>query len=376
MVKRKTLLILVNVDWFFISHRLCIAQQAVKEGWRVVVVAKDTGKADEIRSNGIEFIDILSTRSGTNPFAELIIISKLSKIYKKLKPDVVHHITLKPVIYGSIIARAQKIKGVVNAISGLGYYFTNNKKGILPKLLMKMMKIIFNQERMTFLFQNHDDYTELKKANILRVFHTSYFIKGAGVDLVKFQYFPEQKNNKIIILFPARMLCNKGVKELKAVTELLKNEYFGKISFLLCGKIDDDSKDAVPIEYIRQWEEDGYVTWLGVRKDMVAIFNKCHIVVFPSYREGIPKSLIEACASGRPIVTTNAIGCKDCVDEGLNGYKVPVRSVVELAEAIEKLILSPTDRKKMGLYGRQKAVKEFDQKMVVKRHLEIYNELL
>jgi len=376
MVKRKTLLILVNVDWFFISHRLCIAQQAVKEGWRVVVVAKDTGKADEIRSNGIEFIDISSTRSGTNPFAELIIISKLSKIYKKLKPDVVHHITLKPVIYGSIIARAQKIKGVVNAISGLGYYFTNNKKGILPKLLMKMMKIIFNQERMTFLFQNHDDYTELKKANILRVFHTSYFIKGAGVDLVKFQYFPEQKNNKIIILFPARMLWNKGVRELKAVTELLKNKYFGKISFLLCGKIDDDSKDAVPIEYIRQWEEEGYVTWLGDRKDMVDIFNKCHIVVFPSYREGIPKSLIEACASGRPIVTTNAIGCKDCVDEGLNGYKVPVRSVVELAEAIEKLILSPTDRKKMGLYGRQKAVKEFDQKMVVKRHLEIYNELL
>ena len=172
------------------------------------------------------------------------------------------------------------------------------------------------------------------------------------------------------------MLWDKGVAELREASNILKQKYRDRVMFILSGIADNDNNAGVSDKYLKDWEESNYVKWIGFVKDMPEVYSMSDIVVLPSYREGIPKSLIEACAAGRPIITTNAIGCKECVDEGINGYKVPIKSTVELAMAIEKLILSESDRLLMGKKSREKAEKEFSEITVVNHHLKIYNNLL
>lgn len=369
----KKLLIVVNVDWFFISHRLCIAEQAIKDGWEVYVVAEGTGRSNEIIVKGINFINCPFSRSGTNLIDELKTMHSFYKIYKKVKPDVVHHVTLKPVIYGSVISKVIGVKGTLNAISGLGYNFTGDRKGLVQKMMIGLMKYGFNQKNLAIIFQNQDDYNEIKQLNILSPQNRVHFIKGSGVDLKKFYHTPLRKNSKIKVLLPTRMLWDKGVAELRQVTQILKDKYHNKVLFVLSGLADNENKAGVPKEYLQDWEEENYVKWIGYQKNMVEVYQDADIVVLPSYREGMPKSLIEACAIGRPIITTNAIGCRECVDEGRNGFKVAVKSINELALVLEKLILSEEKRIAMGNYSREKAEKEFSQEMVIDKHINIYS---
>ena len=365
-----------NVDWFFISHRLCIAEEAVKQGWTVYVAAEDTGRSNEIKAHGIHFIDFQFSRSGTNPLTELNTLRLFKKLYKKIKPDVVHHITLKPVIYGSLAAKYQKIKGVVNAVSGLGYNFTGNRKSTVQKTMLLLMKKGFDRDNLTVIFQNEDDEKELTKLGVVNPKNKIVRIKGSGVDLENFRNNEFPSFNRIKILLPIRMLWDKGVKELKEASDILKIKYQNRTQFILAGLADEENRAGVPSSYLKEWEDGEYVKWIGYQKDMVAVYNNSHIVVLPSYREGMPKTLIEGCAAGKAIVTTDAIGCRECVEEGLNGYKVPVNAVTELADALEKLILNPEDIIKMGAYSRKKAEKEFDVKNVISRHMKIYDDLI
>ena len=374
-LKSRKLLLTVNVDWFLISHRLCIAEQAVKEGWDVYVLGEDTGRSKEIESKGITFINLPFSRSGTNPINEFKTLYSFYKIYNKIKPNVVHHITLKPVIYGSVVSKLLRIHGTLNAISGLGYNFTGDRQSLVQKCMVRLMKFGFNQKNLGVIFQNKDDHNEIDKLEILSNANDLFFIKGSGVDLNDFKHSPFPKTTVVKILLPTRMLWDKGVKEFRAVTDILKHEFKGKVLFVLSGLADTENKAGVTESYLKDWEEEGYVEWIGYQKNMVEIYQDSHIVVLPSYREGMPKSLIEACAIGRPIVTTDAIGCRECVDEGVNGFKVPVKSINELAKAIEKLILDENLRVQMGIKSRLKAEKEFAQQMVVDKHLEIYNKL-
>ena len=373
---KKKLLFVVNVDWFFISHRLPIAVKAIEEGWEVTVIGKDTGRVNEITSNGISFINVPFSRSGLNPFQEIVSIYRLLKNYKKIKPDIVHHVTLKPVIYGSLISRFLKVKGTVNAVSGLGYTFTEKRKGFVQKIFLILMKIAFKQNNLAIIFQNNDDYKELKELEVINKFNKINFIKGSGVDLIKFKEYDFLETGKIKILFPSRMLWDKGVEELRKSSEILKEKYKDKIVFILAGLADVENKAGVTAKYLKDWEEEDYVEWIGYQKDMIKVYQNSDIVILPSYREGMPKSLIEACAIGRPIITTQAIGCRECVDEGINGYKVKIKSSIELANAIEKLVLSEEDRIRMGKNSRLKAEKEFSLNNVIKKHLEIYKNLL
>src|SRR5690606_14920809 len=211
----KKLLMVANVDWFFISHRLCIAQEAVKQGWKVVVACEDTGRSSEINIDGIQFIDFQFSRSGTNPLDELKTLIQFYSLYKKIKPDVVHHITLKPVTYGSIIAKMLNIKGVVNAVSGLGYNFTANRQGVVQRMMIRLMRFGFNRDKLTIIFQNQDDQEALEKLGIVSKENKIVRIKGSGVDLIK---YPESKFpsfERVKVLLPIRMLWDKGVKELK-----------------------------------------------------------------------------------------------------------------------------------------------------------------
>lgn len=372
----KKLLFVVNVDWFFISHRLCIAQKAIREGWEVTVAAEDTGRSKEIIDNGIHFINLPLSRSGTNPLIEVLTLRRLDNIYKKVNPNVVHHITLKPVIYGSLIAKKRKIKGVLNAVSGLGYNFTGERKGMVARAMVSLMKQGFKHNNLAFIFQNKDDHRELKELGVLQNYNSIYFIKGSGVDLTSFSKTLEPQIGRIKILFPVRMLWDKGTAELRAASEILKEKYYDFVQFVLVGLADTGNRAGVTKEYLQDWEDGDYVKWIGYQKDMPVIYKDSHMVVLPSYREGMPKTLIEACAIGRPIVTTDSIGCRECVDEGVNGFKVPVKSTVELAKAIERLILDKELRIEMGNNSRKKAEAEFDQRDVVARHIQIYESLL
>ena len=365
-----------NVDWFFISHRLCIAQEAVKQGWDVTVAAENTGRSLEIESEGIKFVDFKFSRSGTNPIQEIKTLSSFYQLYKKLQPDVVHHITLKPVIYGSFVAKIIGVKGVLNAVSGLGYNFTEGRSGIVSKIMIKMMRFGFLRKNVSVIFQNQDDFQELKKLKVLHQANNIVFIKGSGVNLDIFYPQEDLNNKKIKILLPTRMLWDKGVAEVRLASDLLKAKFSKKIVFILSGLADEENKAGVSSSYLKDWQDGDYVIWIGYKKDMVPVYRDADIVVLPSYREGMPKTLIEACAMGKPIITTDAIGCRECVDEGINGFKIPVKSSVNLAEAIVKLIDNNEMRTEMGKQSRMKAVKEFDQKDVILKHLTIYEDLL
>jgi len=371
----KKLLVVVNVDWFLISHRLCIAEKAIQKGWDVYVACNDTGRVNEITEKGIKFINLPISRSGTNVVQEFKTILSFYKVYKKIKPDVLHQVTLKPIVYGSFVAKLLGIRGVVNAISGLGYNFTEGRKGLVQKLMIFLMKFGFDRNNTSIIFQNKDDFNEMNSLKIISAKNTINFIKGSGVDLNKYLHSDFKKTEKVKILFSSRMLLDKGVAELRKASEILKPKYKGKIIFILAGLADKENIAGVDESFMKDWEHEGYVEWIGYKKDMVSVYENSDIVVLPSYREGLPKSLIEACATGRPIVTTDAIGCKECVDEGINGFKVPVKSVEELVDALEKLILSRELREVMGRNSRIKAEKEFSLKNVVDTHLDIYTKL-
>ena len=371
----KTLLMVANVDWFFISHRLVIAQEAISKGWKVYVAAEDSGRGAEIAINGITFIDFKFSRSGTNPLDEIETLRNFRELYKEVKPDIVHHITLKPVIYGSLTAKLLNIKGVVNAVSGLGYNFTSGRQGLVAKVMIKMMRYGFKRDSVTVIFQNEDDQRELTYLGVVQPNNKVIRIKGSGVDLEKFKQTELPSFKRIKVLFPTRMLWDKGTKELHDATEILKDKFKDKVQFILAGMADEDNKAGVPASYLNEWQDGEYVKWIGYQKNMVETYNDSHIIVLPSYREGMPKTLIEACAVGRAIVTTDAIGCKECVDEGVNGLKVPVYNAKELAKALETLFENHEMIKQMGDASRKKAEAEFDVRSVVAKHMEIYEEL-
>lgn len=371
----KTLLMITNVDWFFISHRLVIAKEAVSRGWKVYVAAEDTGRGKEIGVDGITFIDFKFSRSGTNPLDEISTLRNFRKLYKQIKPNVVHHITLKPVIYGSLTAKMLNVKGVVNAVSGLGYNFTSGRQGVVSKMMIAMMRYGFKRDNLTVIFQNGDDQKELTNLSVVQPNNRVVRIKGSGVDLEMFKQTNLPSFEKIKVLLPSRMLWDKGVKELREASDILKDRYKDKVQFILAGMADEDNKAGVPASYLNDWQDGEYVKWIGYQKDMVQVYNDSHIVVLPSYREGMPKTLIEACAVGRAIITTDAIGCRECVDEGVNGLKVPVYSTQELATALTTLFENHDMIKEMGEASRKKAEAEFDVENVVAKHIEIYEEL-
>lgn len=375
--KPKVILFVVNVDWYFISHRLIIAREAVKAGYHVYVAAKDTGRRAEIENVGASFINVNFSRSGTNPLRELLTLVKLIRVYRSLKPSVVHHIAMKPVVYGTMVTKWLKIP-VINAVNGLGFVFHEGESGFVSIVITKMMKYGFKYNKLHCIFQNSEDMRDLKELNIVSPDTPSVLIKGAGVDLNKFNHFPlDSSKQKLRVILAARLLWSKGIKEFKEASEILFKKYADKVEFRLVGMADEDHLEGISPDQLKKWEVGDYFQWIPYTTNMVKVFQESDIVVLPSYyREGVPKSLLEACAVGRPIVTTNSIGCKECVDEGVNGFKVSPKSSEEVAQKIEELIEDQKLRIDMGIASRAKAQREFDVSNVVKIHLDLYDKVI
>lgn len=373
------LFIVVNVDRFFLSHRKDIAINALKNGYDVTIITKDTGKRSEVEKLGLRFIDLPMNRAGTNIFEEIKTLLFLFRLYKRERPDIVHHVGLKTILWGTLAAKITKVNGIVNAVSGLGIVFSNENKSIiskiLPKIFLEILRYSHNYINIFVIFQNDEDKGLFLKHNIIKE-EQSRMIKGSGIDLNLFCYTPEPDDSKIKILFTARMIEEKGVFVLTDAALSLKQKYGNRIQFLLCGGLDDNPK-SIKEEELNRVCDGEYIQWLGFRSDVLDLLKQSHIVVLPSYyKEGLPKSLIEATAIGRPIITTNSIGCKETVKNEWNGYLIPIKDSESLALKLSVLIDNRELRQEMGRNSRILAENDFSIENVINRHLEIYGHLI
>ncbi len=370
----KKLFMIINEDRFFLSHRKEIALAAKKDGWQITVVCKNTGQRQEIEALGVDIKEMPVNPTGKNLLQELLTFAFLYSLYRKNKDAVVHHVGLKNILWGSLAAKMAGVYGVVNAVSGLGTLFSGTKMGFTAREILPVMRFANKRERVKVIFQNQEDERLFLQHGVVTKDQTE-FIKGSGVDLDDFKFVPEQESETLIVVFAARMVREKGVIELIKAAELLRKDYEGKVEFWLCGRLAKNA-NAVPPEELESLCDGKYIKWLNFQKDMKSVLEQSHIMAFPSYyREGVPKSLIDACAVGRPIVTTNSIGCKDAVDDGINGILVPAKDSEALANALRVLIEDKELRSKMGKAARLKAEREFSLQHVVNRHLEIYDKI-
>jgi glycosyltransferase involved in cell wall biosynthesis len=361
------------VDWFFISHRLPLAEEGIKRGNKVFLITKNTCHFDYLKQKGICCININFSRSGRNLLKEFITVVTLFKIYFVIKPDIIHHIGLKTTFYGSIASlfTSRKIK-IINAITGLGYIYTVNDNLFSRNVLTFFLKLLYKLKKCFFIFQNPDDFNFF---NSLKILNNNYvIIKGAGVDPKLFKQKSNYKNtNRIRIVLVARMLRDKGIIEFIKAANLLKEKYYSKAEFILVGGIDLKNPSCLTELEIEKFCDNNYIKWLGHQTDIKSIYTNSDIVCLPSYREGLPKSLIEAMAIGCPIITTNTVGCKECVIDGENGFLVPIYDFNNLSLRIEQLINDENLRMEMGIKSRKKMENEMTLSVVIESTFNFYN---
>jgi len=374
-MKKPKILYLVTEDWYFWSHRLSLAQEAKWRGYEVLVVTRVNQHGDRIREQGFRVIDLNMQRRGMNIFKGLAAILEVVKIYKREQPDIVHHVAIKPALYGSIAAFIARIPGVINAITGMGYLFISKgfKVCIIRTWISCLFRFLFRKNKTYIIFQNSEDMEMFIISGIVRK-NQACLIRGSGVNVDMFVTTPEPPE-PIIVVLPARMLYDKGVKEfIDAARILMRKNY--KTRCILVGDRDPENPAVVSKEQIQQWQEEQVVEFLGHQVDMPSVLAKAHIVCLPSYREGLPKALLEAASCGKPIVATDVPGCREIVQEGINGFLVPPKNSVALAEALIKLITNKELRLKMGSRGREIVLRDFSEKKVVTETLAIYQRIL
>lgn len=372
----KKLFILLNDDKYFISHRFEIAELAQKKDWKVTVVSKDTGKRSIIESSGFDFINLPTKPTGTNLFQEVKLLRFIFNLLKKNRGGVFLIVGIKNILWSSLASQIANKDKLIFGVSGLGTLFGENRNRLINTIIINLLRKGLKGKKKKIIFQNHDDENLFLTKNICRR-EQVVFIKGSGVDLKK--YPPHKKtytSNKVRIIFTGRMLREKGIDDLIKAAELLRKNYEDKIEFILCGEI-TENRDSFTREELLKKTDDKYIKWLGYREDIPDLLMSSDIMCFPSYyREGVPKSLLEASAAGLPIITTNSVGCRDVVVEGINGFIVPIHSPHEIASAIKKLIIDKKLRENMGIKSREMAEKDYNVQDVAKLHLKLFNQIL
>lgn len=369
------LLFVVNEPWFFLSHRLPIALAAQEAGYKVHVATASGSDIETIHAYGFTHHIIPFSRRGQSPLRELNTLIVLVTLLKRLQPDLIHLITIKPVLYGGIAARIAGIKSVVSAVSGLGTVFlADSKVASIRKLLVtKLYGAAFKQKKLKVIVQNPDDKNILLKIGALQTNQT-VMIRGSGVVLADYPYVLEPKGKPVVVM-AARLLRDKGVLEFVEAARLLKQRSI-LVEMRLIGSPDPGNPTSVTQEELEQWAAEGIISLLGFCRNIAEQYANANIICLPSYREGLPKSLAEAAACGRAVITTDVPGCRDAITPGETGLLVPVKDAVALANAIEKLLNDTELRKRMGQSGRALAEEAFAIEKIVQQHMDIYQELL
>jgi len=368
-------LYVINDAPFFLSHRLALAQAAQAEGYDVHVAAPLTPEASVISQKGLHFHPLPINRKGLYVWEEIRSIISLYRLYTSLRPGLVHHVTIKPVLYGGLMSRLTAVPAVVNGVTGLGFVFiSRGPKGLfLRTVVSRLYRVALRHSNSRVVFQNPEDRDTFVRGGLVDP-SSAVLIKGSGVDMMTFAPSPEKPGTPLVVL-GGRLLWDKGVGEyVEAARHLRKAGVNAR--FVLVGESDRGNPAAVPRSKLEEWHRSGVVEWWGYHNDMPALIAESHVVCLPSYREGVPKFLIEGAACGRPIVATDVPGCREIVENENNGLLVPPRDWRALADALRRLIADPQLRERMGRRGRELAVSGFSLEKVVGETLALYRELL
>ncbi len=367
----KKILFVVNVDWFFVSHRLPLAIEALERGYEVSLACEITDRQEYLENLGIHVYPLKISRSKIGIVSELQALISIYKVLKELNPDIAHFITIKPVIYGGIASHLLSHKKKVFSISGLGFVFI--QEGIKASLTKKIIKFFYS-----IALSGKNSHIIVQNPNDKEIIHSICnmpitTIRGSGVNLNEYDCRGNNEST-ITVVMACRLLKDKGVFEfLKAAKILDKKAY--KVNFELYGDIDKYNPASLTQNDVDTIIEDSIVKVHGFSEDISKVFEHSDIVVLPSYREGLPKVLVEAAACGRAVVTTNVPGCRDAIEVDKTGLLCEVKNAQDLAKKIERLIVDENLRKKMGKAGRKLAQKEFDINKVVAMHFAIYEDL-
>jgi glycosyltransferase involved in cell wall biosynthesis len=372
---RPRLVFFVAEDWFFCSHFLDRALAARDGGFDVSVLTRVRSHSERIAASGLRLYPVEIGRRAANPVTELRALHEIWRIYRKEQPALVHHVALKPIVVGTIAAKLAGVGSIVNAPVGMGFVFTSNtfSARVLRPLLRTALRLFLNPRGSRVIFENPDDLEAAVAGGLVRRAET-ILIRGAGVDLDRFSPEPEPEGPPVVVLV-ARMLWEKGIGVFVEAARMLRDRH-SDARFWLVGAPDPGNPGSIPGPQLDAWQEEGVVQWLGHRTDIAEILARSSIVCLPSYREGLPKSLLEALAAGRPIVATDVPGCRETVKDGENGILVAPRDARSLAEALETLIRDKALRSRLGLKSRQLAEAEFGTARVSEATLALYHSML
>ncbi len=368
---KKKVVIALNSAWNLLNFRAGLIRALVASGYEVVAVAPADEYAERLSGLGCRFVSLPMDNQGTNPVRDLLLLWRFFNLLSIERPDVCLAYTVKPNVYGSFAAHTLGIP-MINNIAGLGAVFI--KGGWLNHLIKGLYRVALSRSRKIF-FQNDDD-RQLFISGCLVPKGSTDLLPGSGIDLTKFSPTPLPGKTTVHFLLIARMLWDKGVGDFVEAARLLKQRGVDA-EFLLLGFLDVKNPSAISQEQMNYWVEEGFVRYLGVSDDVREVIAQVHCIVLPSYREGTPRTLLEAAAMSRPIVTSDAVGCREVVDDGFNGYLCKPKDASDLADKMELIVLmSPAEREVMGLRGREKAEREFDEQIVIKKYLSAIEAVL
>ena len=371
---RKRLVFVINNLNFFVSHRLSLANAALAQDYDVHIIAPPSEQAQVLQQRGITVHELMLSRKGINPLQEFVALYRLYRLFKKLKPDLVHNITIKPIIYGGLAARIARVPSVVNAITGLGYVFVSpSRKAHLLRYFTGLgYSLAFRHPNMRAIFQNRDDQNKFVDAGLLPS-DRAILVRGSGVSMLKFQAMPEPPL-PCTVLLASRLLWDKGIGEYVEAARILKQR--SDVRLVLGGDVDLGNPSSISKEQIGLWVKEGVIEWWGWFDDIKDAFAKSHIVCLPSYREGTPRVLIEAGACARPVITTDVPGCRDVIYNEENGLLVPKHNAKAIAEAVLRLAENSELRLQMGQRGREIVERSFSENIVNTKTLAVYDALL
>ncbi|OFZ65889.1 MAG: glycosyl transferase family 1 [Betaproteobacteria bacterium RBG_16_56_24] len=369
---RPKILFFITEDWFVCSHWLPLIEGAKNTGFEVVVVTRINRHEGEILQHGVKVIEFDISRRGSNVFRELKVILQLMRIYREEQPDIVHHVAMKPMLYGSLASHLLRVPHTVNWVAGMGWLFVsgNRRAKILRGIIRRALGVLLR--RTSVIVENKDDQAIIADIGIAA--QHIHLVRGAGVDTLLYSPCPEPVGIPLVVL-PARMLWDKGVGEFVGAARQLQQRGV-KAKLVLVGDPDTENPASVPERQLKDWQNEGVVEWWGRREDMPQVLAQSHIVCLPSYREGLPKALLEAASCGLPIVTTDVPGCREIVRDGDNGLLVEAYNATALADALARLLSDPGLRQQMGLRGRERVLSEFSQERIVAQVLALYSEIL
>ena len=371
------ILLFANTEWYLYNFRRSLATALREAGHEVLLVSPPGPYGEKLQALGFRWMAAPMQRLSLNPLRELALLWWLYRLLRKEKVDLVHGFTIKCVVYGALAARLARVPARVSAVAGMGYVFISDsaKARLLRPLVRLLMRAALDGRNARLILQNPDDVTLFEQARLINP-QRIRLIPGSGVDCQRF--VPRAGGlpaGEFRVVLPARLLWDKGLAEYVEAARLLRVEGRG-IVFQLAGEPDPGNPASVPASTVQGWVDEGLLQWLGHVSDMPALFQSVNAVILPSYREGLPKGLIEAGACALPLVTTDVPGCREVVEDGVNGLLVPVKDAAALAAAIARLQDDPALCARLGQAARQKALTEFDEKIVIARTLDIYRELL